>query len=177
MKKVLIFMLVLGMASAANALVYLDLNLTVSGSDTINVGASPVTVQLKGNQDIRVMNNIDFGSIGTNVFSAGAWVVSYDPLVTEPGVLTANLIDNAKLGCAAANVAGTVLYEITLTPGEIGVITMADLQDIPNPNWDFMQPPEDAIYTISNLNGLNIIPEPMTIVLLGLGGLFLRRRK
>ena len=179
MKKLLILALVLGMASWAVATpILVDLTLTASGPAT--PGAT-ITVSLSANQTIKNINNIDFTASGTTTINAlGAWIGA-NTSTSLPGTLVGStLIDDASAGYDAPEpTSGTTLYTFGVTCGAEGdVIGMADLGDMPNPNWNmFGDPTDEAIYTLGDLDGITVIPEPATIAILGLGALLLRRRK
>ena len=62
-------------------------------------------------------------------------------------------------------------FSLTLTISPGAAIDGSDDFDI----WTLV--PNDTKYPVDDVLAVNIVPEPMTIALLGLGGLFLRRRK
>ena len=172
MKKLLILMLVLGMASIAAATpINVDLNLTTSDAKTIG---TTITVEFSMTQKAKTVANIDFTSTGTNALTLGSWQQGASP--QNPGTATTNLINDADAGWVTAVNADVTLYEFDVYIGEAGWINMAGVGNLANPDYGFGDPADEMYYTVANLNGL-YVPEPMTIALLGLGALFLRRRK
>ena len=170
MKKLLILMLVLGMASAANAaltwvdsaqadLAAIDLNLGDSAivyiasdaaltygiyaGDYLNTTANitAVTAAVDAGQDAAITPQIDA--------LEGFWFL--EALDFSPATLP--------------NVAAGIHWAVTITASatELGTVELFS---------DFFagQGVKDALT-------VNVIPEPMTIALLGLGGLFLLRRR
>jgi hypothetical protein len=86
--------------------------------------------------------------------------------------------------------AGTAVYSFTVQTGAAGTSLYVDDWMGTNPFGGAPFPvateiggyaagTTDAVSAVLNLSGLqlSVVPEPMTVVLLGLGGLFLRRRK
>lgn len=175
MKKLLVVMLVLSMASMANAALWITVN---GGTDevTLNVGDT-ATLALVG--DGATGNNtfyagIDSASAGDGSIDIGSATVLYTGSEASIGWagLTGGEFWNRgdavgmSLTDAAHNpqapLSGTLFGSIVFTCASVGDVTV-NLADI-----DF------------NIIGSTIIhqvPEPITIGLLGLGGLFLRRRK
>ena len=168
MKKLLVLMLVLGMASLANAVL-------ISG-DTVTTG----------NIEWSVVDEQLIGTNATGTANAEAtWIdgdtAPWDDIVVGIGTSNGNSVndgagDMGKVnswsfgggtgfdvyggdldGAVLPNLGAGQWYQFGLSgPGTIGI---------------GMYPSFDAIGTIT------VTPEPMTMVLLGLGGLFLRRRK
>ena len=178
MRKVLILALLLGIAPLASAGI-INLSLTSGGNSSVAIGTTAITVQLKADQDLKTITNIDFTSTSTNVIQASGygWLVG-ESATTGDGTQSSNLIDDAYMGSLSIVTAGTVLYEFDVMPAVVGTIGIADMGVIPDPYADpFANPPDPDNYVIGNLTGLNVVPEPATIALLGLGGLLLRRRR
>ena len=183
MKKLLVFVLVLGMASLANAAIVGDLELRIGGNavDEYDVGVLPADIT-----DISITNNEAISSGGLegyfilisetgNAFDINSAVILNTDLfldatgldeleVPHPtgmdgvfgGVFnygTTYAVDTVLFDDIKLTVNGSTLsiYEININEAEAWVL--GDMMD-----------------------EINIIPEPMTITLLGLGGLLIRRK-
>jgi hypothetical protein len=187
MKKLLVVMLVLGMASAANAALWMTVN---SGTDDITVAVGDtVAVSVYGDggsdtpPDLYVMGilNEDNGGGGgggvLDISGAGidyagsstlirwAWDNddSFDWSVDSNGVEMV-LTDPVMPPATPKPLDGLLVHGIVFTctgEGDV-VLTLGD---------PMFTPIESTQITITQT------PEPMTMALLGLGGLFLRRRK
>jgi len=185
MKKLLILMLVLGLASAANATLLLSVDGDVDPEDTsINLRESDTVII-----DIHGFDNpAQLGYMG--------WI-----LIQGPGAIDASaptyLWETSNVG----NMSEPELSEyIALLPdyGYPGVVDIIEwnVQDTIEPPGEPANgllidglifhcegEPDDVILTMMDLElfvfDTQVIhqPEPMTVMLLGLGGLFLRRRK
>ena len=187
MKKLLIFMLVLGLASTASAL---TISLTSGGKSTLVIGVDValngvITVDLKADTPAMGISGIDFQNTGETINAVGAWVGFPGGFALVPGTLVpvAGGLDadimrasgNAAVGTEAA--ANTVLYSFNVTVSGNGTVSPVML---PTDVFSTMTGPPPYGYWFGaaiTQNALTIIPEPMTIALLGLGGLLLRRRK
>jgi len=174
MKKFLVLMLVLGLASAASATT-INLSLTVGGSSSVSyTSGNTYQVDLKADQDLKAIGEIDFiVETSSNTSALGAWINGPAGGLNDPGTLTGNDILNAWYGANDLRTAGTVLYSFNVTVYANGTASIDNLSYIFDPAY--VMPPTN--YDIGTLSGVSFVPEPMTIALLGLGGLFLRRRK
>ena len=150
MKKLLILMLVLGMVSVASA----DLTLSVSGND-VSVEADSMTA------DLYAAVSITGGSIGTfAVGDEGGTMCGYLADGTDVG------LPNGEIWALAIGVPPEVYQDGSWLTAVISYTGSATVN-----LWEM-----DDEYSLTLLDSV-VVPEPMTLALLGLGGLFLRRRK
>ncbi len=183
MKKLLIFMLVLGMASAASAL---TVNLSLDGST-----AAPVSVNVTpgSTTTIYIISDTSGASgdywtyLEWNLPSAGSMGVTFGGLpnadIFAAAGNTASITDwsgaivDVEFNAAdsGGNVAAGTHFKFDMTIGGGAATDGSDDFNI----WTTK--PNDGSYPVDDVLTINIIPEPMTIALLGLGGLFLRRRR
>jgi hypothetical protein len=177
MKKLLTFMLVLGIASSANA----TLSLVSSAGLTLDpMGVSNPSITVIGiYNDTAEPGQGKMTYLGIPAGSLGQWTgnatINVPPAlggtntyygVVDPGTgIGTNDLWESNLGVASVNPYGIGVlagYEFMCTgaPGDVVITLYAD--DIATP--------------ISSIT-IHQVPEPITFGLLGLGGLFLRRRK
>jgi len=174
MKKLLVLALVLSIATMANA----ALTLTISGPTSV------------------VTNSVTTYTIGyslggfNGLVSADMDIVSSVGSIGGGAAITTNrdtVIDIIGINSSTGN------YEISLTNDNLGtdltsplatfqftapsVTGLASVQLLENSffdlNWNAITGSDLSLPTLS----VHVIPEPMTLSILGLGGLFLRRRK
>jgi hypothetical protein len=175
MKKLLILVLVLGLTSVASATISLNISGTVdvTQGDTLTV-------------DVSSDSSVQSGWIGYVIVEEGGDGALSNPVIWQPhsgggnaGNLAATspysesgwgvgyyMIAGATDSSLAAGVQFSVDYDTSaLDVGDSCIVSL----------WDdgvgYETGDEQGIATI------NVVPEPATIALLGLGGLFLRRRK
>ena len=172
MKKLLILMLVLGMTSTASAVI--NLTWVDSGGSDISsitvVKNSTITAYLKADDasmypsakwigesytasDYAKITNI------TATAAAGGNPVILDKTSTYPGWWTTEAKDIES----PFTVATGIQWNVTISGLELSGANYTTLDS-------------DSYGTSDSLD-VYVVPEPMTIALLGLGGLFLRRRK
>jgi len=166
MKKVLL-MLLLSMAGVASAGLYITVNGIVDPPDS-TITVIPSTWLVLGVWDDAQTQP---GSLALGL-TMGPGSLDASGVVTQPGV-TAVMTDNA----IAAGALGLQNPFITMQMGA-GLTGML-MSDV-NFHCDG---PGDVTFALVNDDGevldiqvIHQVPEPMTIILLGLGGLFLKRR-
>lgn len=194
MKKFLVFALVLGISSMASALVSLDISVDgeIVTSSEITIGPSDeITLDIHGtvtNDDPVALYLILQGpgtmSGGTILQGDGVHVEMHpDDEVPEAGGITWGEAFDEYAGYPGVQPMINMIELLTFTPE-------LDLEGVLFDGKIFhCLGPEDVTLTLVGAEGLfegtgvvydTLIihqPEPMTIALLGLGGLFLRRRK
>ena len=202
MKKLLVLMLVLGMASVSQAA---WTGFVVDGYGSTYNGPLGVTIRIDLVADTDWSSTVWGGIVEASAVDANGQAlaadvvdmggaVGSDVIYTSAAVnildsgFQINYLGNLAVTAAAATSAGA------LSPGTVTVSFDYTLPSSAGAEW-YVAPLIDGetfTYngglvvgaTYSNLaavnvpiEGLLIVPEPMTVLLLGLGGLFLRRRK
>ena len=172
MKKLLVLMLVLGLTSVAGA-VLTDISISVNGEITASeIWISPsdtVVIDIHS----AVANEMGLAYINFNLAGAGT-------LYTLSG---ARVTDNAgDQGGYVGPYDYDVYREFELTVADTGGIIVAGTMFEVDLHCEglgdvFVELQEGVGYTVVDTLTIHQIPEPMTVALLGLGGLFLRRRK
>jgi hypothetical protein len=181
MKKLLILMLVLGVASVANAAIQIELR-DAAGTTTIATGtATGVDLQLGTNYTVYVTGAVA-DSPATGGIYGPTWTAS-DWTNLGPANSTTYVDDTGDLSfcnwVAAYQGYDWQAKDSGMGPGvSTGDWVHVDLTALAQGSYslglfDYAVSSATAVATISG----NVIPEPMTVALLGLGGLLLRRRK
>ena len=162
MKKLIILMLVLGLASVTNAALVLSFN-----------GDTNVEVTTVAPSDYFTIDVYDTDGSGGEFWVNIAGPASY----TGPGTVH---IPPAPSNLVAANYSPGWISAL-MNPPSVGAIgTWWDLELHCDDEGDVViSLTDDTGYLTGTIDTITVhqIPEPMTIALLGLGGLFLRRRK
>jgi hypothetical protein len=176
MKKLLVLMLILGLASAASATISYTL---MDGTDVQDMtDLAPSTTYTLVLDGVRSDMPIDGG---TNIGGPSYTVYDYslasltNPQVLDTGDLDYNSWDTSLMmmlwGVQESGFGGLVVDGDWLS-WDIVTGTATGTFNVNMYDW------ASATTTVPVATlGMTIIPEPMTIALLGLGGLFLRRRK
>jgi len=181
MKKLLVLMMVLGMATMANAAI----KLSVNGQDAPDV----ITLYPSDYITIGVVN-IDYVSVADRNFWAYVDLSDLDNYTVAGAALVApGKGDMASFSYAeypAPSDYGEYSVSQTWTPGVVSPVPAGlyfqfelhcdGISDVVVDLWDYnpIAYPSGAIVDTVTIHQ---IPEPITMALLGLGGLFLRRRK
>ena len=161
MRKLLVLMLVLGMASLASATLMGTVDWTVEGGQLIGTGTAEGVVDMCLALDVPNYGNPQA-------------VITLDP--TTDGPNTDGVMDiagnaakiNAYSGMWRVQASDESTDETTWTQ-EVGVWFRFDIQD----STETIEVWSSSWVSLGTIP----LPEPMSMVLLGLGGLFLRRRK
>jgi hypothetical protein len=170
MKKLLALMLVLCLASVASATISMDvsgtvdivigntLTVTVSSSDS-NPWNGYIIIQEGGDGALSNGVVLDTGNLSdTQPYSEDDWGIGYSMVAGTTDVINFPVVVGDQFS-----------YDYDTTGMNYGDTAILSL-------WDDgvgYEPDQDE----QGIALLNVIPEPMTIALLGLGGLLLRRRK
>lgn len=183
MKKVLVLMLVLAMASLASAVTTMSFQVDPASVKDNYMPSDIITINLV---DTGHVIDIDIAAITDN----GAGGVASAPLTltsafgfADVGRLTND--GETLIKWVTGSVTGTgvyatgVLYSFQYHVPDVPASTMITIGDFSGGNYwlPFIDYFDGSSYEghVGPLT-IHVIPEPMTMVLLGLGGLFLRRR-
>ena len=166
MKKLLTLMLVLGMASVANAALSLIAPTEINEGDT-------VTIQISSDSTADDGCYLDFGYVSEGGFelSNPRYLFPYPPIIIPPyPPIPPPYNDIIEFELLFASAPGEVVtpgvwFEVDLTCLKVGVDVWIEMYDAASP------------YPLIDSLTIHQIPEPMTVALLGLGGLFLLRRR
>jgi hypothetical protein len=195
MKKLLVLLMVLGIASQANAMLQISVNGDLDPVDSeytlnpseeliLDIWTNAAIANLTGTYFILVadtqLSTIDNLSgvavypsqaapdsglmlmTGMNAVADLLWGVGYVPVGADGLGGAAFDMDDA-----AATPAGAILFDLIM-------FHCQGFGDVTLQIWE--SPDAAANWTLSDSVRIHQIPEPMTMALLGLGGLFLRRR-
>ena len=157
MKKVLVLALVLGLVGIANAAVTLS-----PDAPTINVGDT-VTISVVADASGNYGGWLDPVDNGIGTFGDLMILPAAGPDASKDFTFAPWWLFEAKSFNPDAPVLAGAHFTIDFTGNAEGTATLA--------LWDF-----DAANVLATTT-ITVVPEPMTLGLLGLGGLFLRRRK
>lgn len=182
MKKIFILLLVFGLSQLAGAEIMISLDGVTGIDEYIMAPSDTVTIGM-------------YNAGGTTPIDFLAYLTFYYP--AESGYSLSNL----RLGPAGGNFPdgsagwiGPYLYEdyeeIFFTQAwwpspevePVGDMFLVDFQlvaavDVTIELWDWRDPEEPADMILVDTLAIRIIPEPATLLLLGLGGLLLRKKK
>lgn len=168
MRKLVVLMLVLGMASLANASLVLTINgglgATVNVGDTVTLALDSTTTDAMAYIDVLLgggtftlsepVAGAALGDMGSVSRVAGTTELGYEEIFAQ----------QAWAPTASNPVSGRIVTVSLVATGE-GQIALQ--------LWDnaigYSEPAQTGI--------INVIPEPATMLILGLGGLLLRRKK
>jgi hypothetical protein len=183
MKKLLVLILVLGISSVANAVL---VDMTVGGTTITRTASGSVTLYVTASDsgdgaklgDIDALMTVTGGDVISGAMNLSdcasyGWDVS---LSANPvGLGTAGVQMDGGMASTAGTLGVVGYVTIAYTMGNKDVVTV-NFSEYYGGSYDtnFNEVMSDSF---STLGGVTIIPEPMTMALLGLGGLFLRRRK
>jgi hypothetical protein len=172
MKKLLMLMLILGMASAANAALSLELvgSPLVDGAVTWDVSG----MQITGTGSGPTAGKWD-GSLGPPTGSAILAAADTD-VGAGAGYTVASGIGSCTVIYNTAAVSSQSLGATVQTAGVWFVLDVSGMSLNDTSTLDAYNASNGWQTPIGSMT-IKAVPEPMTIALLGLGGLFLRRRK
>ena len=196
MTKLLILMLVLGMASTASAVVVPSpqtyyFAMDISGPGTDFVTGDTITIDIYAGDTVpvtamfdTVLNISAAAGIGSITQGSPASWTTYNATTSADGMGGFNVNVNGNQVTAGIPV-DALVYSVSFTAGAAGEVII----DATVGNWSgntAVVGPVDGLYDGVTpayeayglpYKSITIVPEPMTIALLGLGGLVLLRRR
>ena len=172
MKKFLVLMLVLGMASLANATLQISVDGDV-GLDEITIAPSDYICL-----DLTAEGTEDGSAYWLNIDGPGLVDIANVVQYVQDGPVEAYIID---LGPAVGH-DQTIMMDLLIPGSVVNILPEGTVVDLLMFHCEGLGDVTVSVFdsnTGATLDTLTIhqIPEPMTLALLGLGGLFLRRRK
>ena len=198
MKKLLVLVLILGMASLANAALvwsYAGSTATQSGGTyVVNVGDT-ITLALSSNNATSAGINVDIitdngaagnftGASVSGIFTLGIAGISVPDLdgMLAPDVSGQAIGDWAMVSAASGGSMAAInstIFSVTYVVGAgAGTITINGLANTGSQGWEQNLDQVQLLTTTETLPVAQmVIPEPATIALLCLGGLLLRKKK
>jgi len=199
MKKLLVLALVLVMATVSQAAIKftatgeVDHQLTVSAGATITINmvadgtcagyeiSAVEGASVNANGQIETIANK--GGTASNLSYDGFTLDDSSGVKNYQGDVFAYLAAHLVGGVTAGNVLASFTYVVGPTlgywvaPFKDGATAAIPVDSVPANNYDAYGYGAVGTDTHQLVYGLHLVPEPITIALLGLGGLFLRRRK
>lgn len=186
MKKFVMLMLVLGMASLATAGLQISVNgstdpvdseISIAPSDmlVLDVHGTPTT----GEFWFMTVDSA-IGSVSGGVVVAGDASRIVPQYYLDYWLYYAGLTASPLVNDPSNSTVGGFVGNWDMSPIAGPAIDLIDFHCESQPNdavIDLWSSPGGAVWTLVDTATIHQIPEPMTMVLLGLGGLLLRRRK
>ena len=178
MKKLLIFMLVFGLASTANAIVIGDIELSFNGVINGSPDVTEYTVAPSDFFEIDVWGNLATTAY-VNIHDGTSGFVPAPNVTIGAGVIYAAAGEDATIQAGPPAHAWVSAADLTGTPLDTVVAGK-------HFSWEIHCDEEGDVYidlisldraTVYDSIIVHQIPEPATIALLGLGSLFLMRRR
>ncbi len=186
MKKMIAILVLCAFVSVSSAAIMFQAPTEVQAGQTfaINVVADGVTTALAINAlTLSGHESFSGNAVSTVAFNTGFF--NGTPAVANTGnvvLLTISGAFSTADGVSVPPVAGTVLFTMNVTAGAAGTqIVVGDAIGARTALGLPAGPPlatrwNGEVATLDDFT-VNVVPEPMTMALLGLGGLFIRRRR
>ena len=193
MKKLIVLVLVLSMATIANAGLQISVGGQINPPDT-QISLLPsetVMIDIHGDGQTPGPYSLFLLTKGAGNMSGGGIVMSpilaisefvwhnndvFTAMLTANGFATTNAVYVNAVSALTPipNYEGRIVDDIVFHCDAVGEVTLMliHLDQVENPDTGDME----NVWTTLDTQVIHQIPEPMTMVLLGLGGLFLRRR-